>query len=249
MKTIKDIAYSKDFTEDRVLDVYLPEECNGICILLIHGGGFQTGSKESWRGVPEWFTSRGYICVTPTYRKRPGYVFPAWVEDIRLAMQYTAAHAEEYGFSKDRIITMGSSAGGYQALVLAAVNENSSLGRTDELTDSQRPCAVISYCPVVRMLEGDKNFSGIDDYSGTPESEILNLIEGTIPPMLFVHGTGDALIPFAVSEKAVNTINSKGGMAELAPLDGVGHGFGYGTESEAQKLGLAYVESFLNRIL
>ena len=46
------------------------------------------------------------------YRTIPDGVFPQSVEDVKAAIRFLKANADEYGIDKERIAIMGDSAGG-----------------------------------------------------------------------------------------------------------------------------------------
>jgi len=57
---------------DLSLDLFLPENAptNRPAMILIHGGGFYTGSKEDTNIVEmaNYFSSRGWVCISINYR-------------------------------------------------------------------------------------------------------------------------------------------------------------------------------------
>jgi dipeptidyl aminopeptidase/acylaminoacyl peptidase len=67
------------------------------------------------------------------------------------------------------------------------------------------------------------------------------------PPFLFLHGDADETIPLRHSTEAHRRLLELGAESQLVVLPGVGHGFGYGTATEAQQWALAHVERFLRR--
>ena len=72
---------------------------------------------------------------------------------------------------------------------------------------------------------------------------------GDEPPFLFVHGDADSTVPVGQSEAMAQRLGEAGVRTELQVLPGVGHGFGYGTTTEPQRMSLALVEAFLDSVL
>ena len=68
---------------------------------------------------------------------------------------------------------------------------------------------------------------------------------GQAPPLLMIVGDRDPITPVSIHEQMRDAIIGKGGRAELVVLPGVGHVFGYGVETDAQKQTFACVEPFL----
>lgn len=83
-------------------------------ILWIHGGGYISGMPEMvyiTRAI-HLVKKYGAVLVSPAYRLAPKHRWPAALEDCYTALVYLKAHAEELGFSPDRIMVGGESAGG-----------------------------------------------------------------------------------------------------------------------------------------
>ena len=260
MREVMDVPYSRLHVDRRRMDLFLPDGAgkgHGAAMLLVHGGGFDAGDKAQWHEVARHFCGLGYVCASPEYRLAPAWRFPAWVEDVRLAMDFLRCRAGEYGFAPDRIAATGSSAGGYLVLMLGTIEPDDDLARSDELTaDETRPNAVLAYCPATRMHESRRDFPRVPfpKLMPAPEAEAPELykaasvedrITGREPPILFLHGTADTLIPHAESVALCERINAAGGHAEIQLLEGVAHGFGYGVHTDAQKQAAALAEEFL----
>lgn len=114
------------------MDVYYPETedlTSRPLLMLIHGGAFFNGDKDS-EGLVQWsehFASMGYVVANINYRigfipltpynvDRAGY---RAVQDAYAAMCYMLRHAQKYKINPDLLFVGGSSAGGITALNLA----------------------------------------------------------------------------------------------------------------------------------
>ncbi len=82
-------------------------------LLYLHGGGFVTGSPESY-APPASRLAEGLDCdvIVPDYRLAPEHPFPAAVEDALDAFRWLRAHAVELGLDPDCLAIGGDSAGG-----------------------------------------------------------------------------------------------------------------------------------------
>lgn len=83
-------------------------------ILWIHGGGYVTGMAgmifiSRAKALVEKY---GAVVVTPEYRLAGNAPYPAALEDCYTALLYMKENAAELGFSPDRIMVGGESAGG-----------------------------------------------------------------------------------------------------------------------------------------
>lgn len=113
---------------DLLLDLYLPPgDGKPLPVaVLIHGGAFTTGSKASMATTAMAYARLGYAAVAINYRLRP---VPNAIELVQAAldgmvdgveaMRWLRANAATYGLDPDRIVPLGSSAGGYLALAAA----------------------------------------------------------------------------------------------------------------------------------
>jgi len=63
--------------------------------------------------------------------------------------------------------------------------------------------------------------------------------------VLILHGTADELIPIDESEQLIARLRAAGDEAELVPIEGAAHGFGYGVETGFQKTAVARAERYL----
>ena len=257
MKEQFDIVYSSRHKDRRRIDVFRPEgRANGAAVYFIHGGGFIAGDKEHWREVARHFCRCGYACASVEYRLAPAWQFPAWVEDVRLGMAWFKQRADQFGFDPARVATAGSSAGGYLALILATIAPQDHLGRSDEFPDvDTRPAAVVAYCPLTSLynVESWLGRDACPDLMPATEADdpdlyrlasIPDRVCGREPPLLFLHGTEDALIPPSVSHELAERVNALGGRAEVVLIDGAEHGFGYGVTTGFQKAAIAHAERF-----
>ncbi|RRJ96890.1 alpha/beta hydrolase [Opitutaceae bacterium TAV4] len=104
------------------LDLYLPKvsPAGGFpLIVLFHGGGLHTGSRERMAALAERFASAGIAVANATYRLHPGVKFPVYVEDAARAVAWAAQHGESKGMRPGALFVGGHSAGGYLAALLA----------------------------------------------------------------------------------------------------------------------------------
>ena len=118
------------------MDVYTPitdESKPRPLLMLIHGGAFFNGDKQS-AGYKEWgryFAARGYVVASINYRigflprgsKRVDIAGYRAVQDARAAMCYLLRHPERYPIDTNRLFVAGSSAGGITALNLAFMTD------------------------------------------------------------------------------------------------------------------------------
>ena len=82
-------------------------------ILWIHGGGYVTGMAEMiyMSRAKALVKKYGAVVITPEYRLAGKSPFPAALEDCYAALLYLKNHSGELGFSDEKIMVGGESAG------------------------------------------------------------------------------------------------------------------------------------------
>jgi len=135
---------SLNSAQDQLLDTILleldialppnPENKPLPLIVVIHGGGFSGGSKESrWQDTKD-YASLGYIGCTINYRLTPHsyqdeseqnqlQAVVQAVEDAMNSIRYLKTQSSVYNIDTNRIITIGKSDGGFISLVNAIEND------------------------------------------------------------------------------------------------------------------------------
>ncbi len=133
--------------EKLLLDVIYPPKTDTLknrpLLIFIHGGGFQSNSKNGVYSstVCNSFSKRGYVTATIDYRLgveksvtedgkevRTNKDFAEALyraqQDGRAAIRFFRKHADEYGIDTSLIFITGSSAGSMTCLAIAYMNEN-----------------------------------------------------------------------------------------------------------------------------
>ena len=113
-----------------LLDVWTPPPASGPrpLIVLVHGGGFQGGTRDQWDAGAMDFATRGYVVASISYRLRPGsepLLAKATdaIDDGMESIRWLRANAATYGIDTSRIAVMGTSAGGVVALGVALLDD------------------------------------------------------------------------------------------------------------------------------
>ena len=119
-----DVPYAAQ-SPSQVLDIYLPEKGDGPfpTYIFIHGGAFIAGDKQDVQfllavdGI-----RRGYAVISLEYRKAFESKAPNALYDVKAAIRFLRAHAEEYRLDPRRFALGGDSAGAYYAVFAAATS-------------------------------------------------------------------------------------------------------------------------------
>lgn len=210
-------------------------------VLVIHGGAWRSGDKWMSVGYAEELTRQGIAAVAINYRLAPEYPFPAQVDDVRDALVWTAAHAEQYGWDPQRIGVFGYSAGAHLACMIGTLADESAATkgsvsdwtatdpRWQQMPDVKAIAAGGTPCEF-RTLP--KNNSALAYFLGGTRAEHPAVYHAASPtahgsagdvPTLFVHGSGDLVVPLASARSLFEKQRSAGVCSEFLTIDGQGH--------------------------
>lgn len=194
------------------LDLYFPPhgvERNGRLVVFVYGGDWKSGSRENYFFVADALTSAGYIVAIPDYIKYPEGVFPAFIEDIALSIDWLVNNIDKFA-DVDDFILMGHSAGAHTGALLV----------TDPryLAAHQLPAHTIDAFvglagPYAYLPDKQKYrdiFGNLDDYS---RMQPLHFVSGSEPPMLLLHGGEDKTVLPVHTRKFADKVNTRGGRA------------------------------------
>lgn len=105
------------------LDVFAPitsGEEGAACLVFIHGGFWQEGSKEASSFAAATFTDNGWAYASVGYSLTPDVTLTELAGEIHTALKYLREHSEEFGIDPTRIVVAGHSAGGHLAACIIA---------------------------------------------------------------------------------------------------------------------------------
>lgn len=165
-QTLTDVAYA-DGSDAQRLDLYLPRRTGTAVplVIVIHGGAFESGDKESRSGQAEALRAKGYAVASLDYRLSGEAPFPAGVQDVKAAVRWLRANSARYGIHPNRFAAWGESAGGYLAVMLGVTG-----GRRTVLDDpALGNASVSSAVQVVVDLFGPGDFRSMDAQAADPE--------------------------------------------------------------------------------
>lgn len=171
-----DVAYGT-LSDSQVMDIHLPEgEGPFPVIVLVHGGGFMFGDQNMAviQPVIAEGIAQGYAVASVDYRKSGEAVFPGALSDVKAAVRFLKANAEEYGIDPEKMILWGESAGAYLSLMTALTPDVAELNgdMTENLTESSAvPVLVDLYGPVeFYVMDDEASALGMDVSFGAEDS-------------------------------------------------------------------------------
>ena len=228
----KDVVYRTVGGVDLKLDAYVPEGDGPFpTAILVHGGGFVRGDKQSYiTPLFEPLSRAGYAWFTIDYRLAPGHRWPACAEDVRAAIAWVKQHAKEYKVDAGRIALIGESAGGHLVSYVGTQ-------RTEETTVA---AVVPFYAPhdLVFQNEGQaepgpsmKALLGLETLDDAAKAKLREVsattyIKPGLPPYLLITGDADAQVPAEQSRRFHARMAAAGNDCTLIVVPGGAHGMG-----------------------
>lgn len=125
----KDVSYGGN--KSNVLDLYLPagRADTTPMIILIHGGGWNAGSRSELSFMAKRFQAKGYAVANIDYRLSPASDdnFKMQLDNIGSVVDFLTENSGKYIYSPKRFYTTGHSAGGHLSLSYAYTRNQSRL--------------------------------------------------------------------------------------------------------------------------
>jgi acetyl esterase/lipase len=187
------IAYGPE--RQHRLDVYVPlgaaAEPRPV-VLFWHGGRWRDGDKADYRFVGAALAESGYVALVANYRHYPEVKMPEFMQDAARAVLFAAAHADEYGGSRERLYLMGHSAGAHLA-ALVTLDPRYFLASGQAAPRIAGVIGLSGPYDFLPFLEPDDQ-----DMFGPPplypKSQPINFVRADAPPMLLVQGLKDETV-------------------------------------------------------
>jgi acetyl esterase/lipase len=227
----EDVSYDPTIGYSGTFDFYQPRSDSGRAdrpaILAIHGGAWRGGDKAWGEQFAEELCPYGYVVFSINYRLsgRPNGTWPAQIEDVQHALKFIRANARRFGIDPARIASLGVSAGGHLATMVAL--------RDDPASPDGRVRVAIN-------LDGEHDMTMPPEQVMDDFDEILTKVMGHAAPwsdaelrdistvtfarpdvsVLTVHGAGDDNVYVTQGERITAALRSRGAETELVRLDG-----------------------------
>jgi acetyl esterase/lipase len=266
------IVYTTPNGESIKLSLWEPVDYGAAlrpAIVLIHGGGWLMGTRMQVRTYGQEFAKRGYVVASIDYRTMPDYAFPYCVHDAKAAVRWLRLNADKYRIDPNRIATMGESAGGHIAGMLATTTpEDGFEGEENPGPSSEVQAAVLVYPALDFTSWGEKTQEkqpfwarGIanyfEEFITREQQDVDNPFERASPmtyadadtcPTLLIHGSKDILVDVKQSRAMFEKLSDEGVPSQIMIFEGVNHGFDHFSPTLRKKI-IEAVVTFLDEHL
>jgi acetyl esterase/lipase len=213
----ENIAYGEH--ERQILDVYAPVSGHGPwpVVVFVHGGSWQNGNKNPYEFVGRTLAAQGFVAMVISYRLHPQNKYPAFVEDVALALKWASRNAQQFGGDGAKLFAMGHSAGSYN--VAMAVLDQTYAGITPHMSGVVTLAGPFDFVPLDSPITIEV-FGHLKELSAT---QPVNHLRADAPPFLILHGREDATVRIRNAEALQKAFDAAGASAQIKIYDGVTH--------------------------
>jgi len=197
----ENVVYKSVDGKELKADVYIPNNAKDRkypAVLLIHGGGWLTGSKENERVMAQHLALYGYVGITASYRLGTEAEYPAAVLDLKAAAKWMRRNADSLQIDPNKIAVLGASAGA-QLATLLGVTPDSETYQTGDAKISDKFQAIINLDGVVSFVhpEAQEGWMAGTWFGGSKsekpelwkEASPLEYVDEQTPPTLFINSS------------------------------------------------------------
>lgn len=243
VKEKRNISYCEIGKRKLNLDAfYNSEKANSkrTAIIIIHGGGWRTGSREQHYPMAQKLASLGYACFTPEYRLSTEALFPAAIYDIKAVIRWVRENATAYNFDTNQIAVLGFSAGGEMASFMGTTGNMTLFeGTSCNLNAKSHANAVVDIDGTLSFVhpdgrEGDDSkgisagtywlgYSKVENPKLWEAASPLSYVSAQTPPTLFINSA----VPWmhAGREDYIKDLDKNGIHSEVKEFEGAPHSF------------------------
>lgn len=236
------------------MDFYRPavSAAPAPCVVMIHGGGWDSGDRTQLPAVNHHLARRGYAVAAVSYRLAPATVWPAQADDIGAAINYLKRHAEELGIDATRLVLVGRSAGGQLATAVAYRNSDTSVrgavsfyGPHDQVFawGFSREDDILNAVKLLRQYLGGTPETAAEAYRTA--SGYLFVDKDNAVPTLQLHGVQDPMVWHLQSERLHAKLDALGVPNALVSLPWATHACDFNPRGPSGQLAWYALEWFL----
>jgi len=237
------VVYCTDAGVALTMDIYHPSQVGRTptpAVLYVHGGGWEHGDS-SLGGVnaliARTLTQRGILVAAVNYRLAPQYPWPAQIDDVKCAVRYLRASAQQYGIDPSEIGAWGGSAGGHLVSMLGTAGPTAGFDTGQYLQRSSSLQAVVDLFGPADLTAGGwgpqatsvvQQVFGLtpgQDNSALAHASPVTYIQPNDPPFVIFHGTADTVVPPSQSRELATRLQAAGVPVTLVMVQNAGHGF------------------------
>lgn len=258
------------------MDVLKPEKSEKMpAIVFITGGGFVNANKARYIQQRMDLANAGYVVASITYRVTPTATFPQPLEDVKAAIRYLKAHADQFNINPDKVGVMGDSAGGYLSAMASTTSGTRQFDKGDYLDQNSDVQAAVDFYGLSDLtrvgsdfpkkvqdthkspgatealwVNGAPNFGGTDggilvDPEKAKAANPITYISDQTSPFLLMHGDKDTLVSPSQTEILHQALVAHGIESTRYVVKGAEHGGVYWNQPEVMQIVIDFFDKHL----
>lgn len=233
-KILRDVDYEKLFDRSPLyMDVFLPTGVNAQMpfVILIHGGGFSTGSRKDMEVTARDLMKANIACAIMDYKLLSRNVFidnkePSYKEmvlEIWHAIQYVQFRSKDWKVRATGYTLLGQESGGFLALLagykfkhdvqkivaISPITDLREINKLGGMKTNYSSTKVMFTKLMGNVAYNNERYLPTIYVDGNPIDQIKNV------PTLLIHGAEDLSVPFSQSEKMFMVLQDKNVSSEL----------------------------------
>lgn len=246
----EDVIYGRKDGMALTMDVFQPEKPNGIGVILLISGGWNSNHDKidsEWLERIKKLLSLNETVFAVVHSSMPKYKIPDIQKDIARAVRFVRYHSNIWDVDPLRIGIVGHSSGGHLSLLHASTASDGDANSNDYIENvSAKVQAVACFYPPTNFLAfgaqginvlANPRFqkflpafiSNINDTMGVTkiadEVSPIKYITNLTPPTLIISGNADQLVPLQQSQIFIEKLNEKNIQCLLEIREGKDHGW------------------------
>ncbi len=227
------------------------------CVVIIHGGGWDSGDRTQLANWNPRLVARGYAVAAISYRLAPQFIWPAQRDDVLAAITWLKSNAKRLGVDPTRLVLLGRSAGGQIATAVGygahdpAIRGVIALYAPHDMPFTWSVSREDDALNSIKLFR--QYFGGAPD---TPERLALYesgsgqlLAQAGSPPTLLIHGVPDTLAWSRHSERLNARLQELGVPHYYLALPWATHGFDFNPNGPAGQLTECAIDAFLSMVM
>jgi acetyl esterase/lipase len=227
------------YTATQTADLYTPTGTGTFpAVVYIHGGSWRSGSKSDFHKLASDLAAKGYLGFSIDYDLHP-HSWPTSLNQSLEAIRFLRAHAAEYHLDPNRILVLGTSAGGELAALVALTPDAHITAAIilNGVFDLSSDAHVITRYLGVRCKD-----SPVLCQAASP----IQQIHPSAPPFFVGHGTADHTVPYPAAQAFIAALQQAD--IPVTPFVAEGGPHSYWSKTEYYAPNLAAILAFLDKL-
>ena len=278
---VPDVVYSQVSTFEKPvqplqMDLLIPAVNKRLpAVIFVTGGSFISANRARMPQLRMFLAENNFVVGSINYRTAPNSKFPAPIEDLKSAIRFLKASAQNFNVDAEKVFVIGDSAGGYLTAFAAVTNGDKIFNVGANLNYSSKILAAVDLYGISDLARIAENFpeniqaaynmpgamasifvNGIPVFTGTgggilenPEmaarANPINYITKNSAPMLLMHGTADNIVSPAQTDLIFQVLRNVGVEAERYIVPNANHSDDYWAQEEIFRVILDFLKKYI----